>query len=227
MTTIHSALQAVKSPPQAEGQEQRGEELIPTRASLLSRLRNQQDESRWQSSWREFFEIYWRLVYGVARKAGLTDAESQDVVQETMSSVARHIPGFKYDPERGSFKSWLLQMTRWRITDQLRKRLPSSGQRGTTSTDPVEKLPDTGGKTLDQVWEEEWEANLYQAALAKVRLDLDPAKYQIWDFCTKKGWPPEKVAARFRASVEQVYLIKHRVNEKIKAEVRRLETETT
>ena len=71
MTTIHTALQAVKSPPHAEGQEQPGEELIPTRASLLSRLRNQQDESRWQSSWREFFEIYWRLVYGVAHKHGL------------------------------------------------------------------------------------------------------------------------------------------------------------
>jgi len=42
-----------------------------------------------------------------------------------------------------------------------------------------------------------------------------------------KDWPPEKVAARFSVSVDQVYLIKHRVTESIRAEVTRLEKEMT
>src|SRR5712664_1471473 len=96
------------------------DELILTRASLINRLKNWQD----QSSWQEFFDIYWKLIYGVARKAGLTDAESQDVVQVTMASVAKHMPTFQYDPAIGSFKAWLLNMTRWRIIGQLRKRGP-------------------------------------------------------------------------------------------------------
>src|SRR2546428_8372646 len=93
------------------------DELIPTRASLINRLKNWQD----QSSWQEFFDIYWKLIYGVARRAGLNDAEAQDIVQETMVAVARHIPDFKYDPAIGTFKTWLLNMTRWRITDAARK----------------------------------------------------------------------------------------------------------
>src|SRR5213592_2844159 len=101
------------------------DELIPTRASLINRLKNCQD----QSSWQEFFDTYWKLIYGVARKAGLTDAEAQDVVQETMASVSKHMPTFKYDPAIGSFKAWLLNMTRWRITDQLRKRRPEADHR--------------------------------------------------------------------------------------------------
>ena len=44
------------------------DELIPTRSSLLHRLKNWQDES----SWQEFFNVYWKLVYGVARKAGMS-----------------------------------------------------------------------------------------------------------------------------------------------------------
>src|SRR6266851_5235672 len=96
------------------------DELLPTRASLLNRLKDWQD----QSSWQEFFDTYWKLIYGVARKAGLTDVEAQDVVQETMASVAKHIPTFKYDPAIGSFKAWLLNMTRWRIIAQFRKRQP-------------------------------------------------------------------------------------------------------
>src|SRR5438034_2400969 len=91
------------------------DQLLPTRATLIDRLKDWQD----QSTWQEFFDTYWKLIYGVARKAGLTDAEAQDVVQETMFSVARHMPTFKYDPAIGSFKAWLLNMTRWRLHDQL------------------------------------------------------------------------------------------------------------
>jgi RNA polymerase sigma-70 factor (ECF subfamily) len=80
------------------------DEAIRTRATLLGRLKNWND----QASWQEFFDIYWQLIYRVARKAGLTDAEAQDVVQETLVAVAKHMPGFKYDPAVGTFKaSWI------------------------------------------------------------------------------------------------------------------------
>src|SRR5437660_1419941 len=95
-----------------------GEEFLRTRATLLERLKDWSD----QSSWQEFFDLYSRLIYGVARKAGLTDAEAQDVLQETMIAAAKHLPKFQYDPVQGSFKNWLLRMTRWRIADQFRKR---------------------------------------------------------------------------------------------------------
>src|SRR5678815_3211087 len=97
---------------------EQADELIPTRASLLHRLKDWRD----QASWQQFFDIYWRLIYGVARRSGLTDSEAQDVVQETMLAVAKHMPGFQYDAANGQFKAWLLNMTRWRIIDQMRKR---------------------------------------------------------------------------------------------------------
>src|SRR6516225_6696526 len=90
---------------------------LPTRRSLLSRLRNLGDDA----SWRTFFDTYWLLIYNVARKSGLTDADAQDVVQETIIAVARKMPEFRYDPAKGSFKNWLLLITRRRIHDHLRK----------------------------------------------------------------------------------------------------------
>ena len=204
------------------------DELIPTRASLIHRLSNWQD----QSSWQQFFDTYWKLIYGVGRKAGLTDAEAQDVVQETLASVAKHMPTFKYDPAIGSFKAWLLIKTRWCIIDQFRKRGPVAqfqpSQGDTTTTDAVEKVIDpAAGQALDALWEAEWERNLAEAAIAKVKPGHDPLKWQIFDFYVNKGWPPEKVAGRFGVSVDQVYLIKHRVTETIRAEVKRLERHMT
>src|SRR5436190_12630360 len=102
------------------------QEIIPTRQSLLDRLKDWHDDS----SWKDFFDTYWSLIYGVARKAGLSDAEAQDVVQETIISVARQMPDFRYDPALGSFKAWLMRLARWRITDHFRKKqYERNGQR--------------------------------------------------------------------------------------------------
>src|SRR2546423_10215719 len=166
-------------------------ELIPTRASLLRRLPNWED----QTSWQEFFNTYWKLIYGVARQAGMTDVEAQDVVQETMVAVARHMPTFKYDPKIGSFKAWLLNMTRWRIVDQLRKRVPAGEKRlddSTTRTSTVEKVIDPKSQDLDAAWEAEWERTLLKAAVAKIKKRVDPQKSQKFDFYGNKERPAEE-----------------------------------
>src|SRR5437867_12715664 len=95
---------------------------LPTRHSLLLRLKNWED----QGSWQDFFNTYWKFIYGVALKGGLTDAEAQDVVQETVVTVAKKIGDFRVDAKRGSFKAWLVHTTRWRIADQFRKRTQAS-----------------------------------------------------------------------------------------------------
>ena len=149
-----------------------------------------------------------------------------------MISVARHMPNFRYDPAIGSFKAWLLNMTRWRITDQLRKRGPTAecspfSHDTATGTRTVDKVIDPTSQDLNAVWDTEWKKNLFDAAIAKVKRRSDPQKYQIFDFYVNQEWSSEKVAERFRISVAQVYLIKHRVTEAIRVEVRRLEKEMT
>lgn len=200
------------------------DEYIPTRQSLLSRLKDREDEE----SWRLFFDTYWRLIYNTAVKAGLTEAEAQDAVQETILSVLKSMPHFEYDAERGSFKNWLLRLTRWRITDQLRKRGPcprpaarSCRRPGETAT--VERLPDPGAPRLEALWDEEWERNLLDAAIARVKLKVDASQYQAFDLYVFKKWPASKVAHTLKINPARVYLIKHRINKLIQAEIARLQ----
>src|SRR6266478_3754029 len=97
---------------------QNRDEFLRTRRSLLSRLKHWDD----QESWRDFFNTYWKLIYHGAIKAGLSDAEAQDVVQETVIVVAKKIESFKYDPAVDSFKGWLLYLTRKQVALQYRRR---------------------------------------------------------------------------------------------------------
>src|SRR5262252_7523567 len=113
------------------------ESAIPTRYSLLSRLQNRDDDE----SWKDFFETYWRFIYSVAIKSGLTEPEAQDVVQETVISVAKHIRKFKRDRSLGSFKGWLRNIIRWRIADQLEQRDRPPEKKRLFDEDP-EQLPE-------------------------------------------------------------------------------------
>src|SRR5262245_1672374 len=151
---------------------------IPTRWSLLGRLKDWGDEK----SWREFFNTYWRLIYSVALRAGLNDTQAQEVAQETIIAVAKKMPEFRCDPARGSFKGWLLQITWRRIADPVRKRRregkyiacqsllpPPTEREDGTHTDSVERMADPAGFDLEKIWAEEWEKHVLETALQRVK----------------------------------------------------------
>ncbi len=213
------------------------DDTIATRASLLNRLKDQSD----QASWQEFFGLYWRLIYSVALKAGLNDPEAQDVVQETVISVARNVGEFSYDPKVCSFKTWMLRLTRWRILDRLRQREreaaglghrvhfgedgnPAAADRTTDRTSTLDRLPAPGGIDLEKLWDEEWQKTTMHAALATVRNRISPEQYQLFDLYALKGLPVTQVARMVGVSIPRVYVAKHRVAALLKAEVQRLES---
>ncbi len=202
----------------------RPDEFIPTRKSLLTRLKNWDD----QEGWREFFETYWKLIYSVALKSGFNDAEAQDIVQDTIVSVAKKMRHFKYDPKIGSFKAWLLLNTRSRITERWRKkRLPIAEKTpqkdATARTSTVERIPDSAGQDLDTVWETEWKKTLLQQALEGVKQQVAPKQFQIFDLYVLQETPIETITRALSISAGQVYLAKHRVALVLKDELRKAE----
>ena len=203
------------------------EDSLLTRRTLLSRLRNLDD----QDSWRTFFNLYWRLLYNVARKSGLDDGGAQEIVQDTVIAVARKMPEFRYDPARGTFRQWLLRITRRRIIDHLRRvyRQPPKAAVAPESLDEDEAhaaaIIDQSASAIDAAWKEEWEKSTFDAALARVRAEINPRHFQVFDYCVLKDWPASKVAATLGLNAAQVYLAKHRVAQAMKHAVRRINDE--
>ncbi len=225
------------------------DEPIPTRASLLRRLKDPAD----RDTWEEFHRTYRGLIHGTARRAGLNETEAEEVVQETLITVARKLPEFSYDSAKDSFKGWLLQITRWRIADQFRKRpvigpeppstipvatetttvpagTPESaadvsrrGEGDATRTATIERIPDPAGSTLTAIWDEEWEKHLVNTALARIKRQVNPAHYEIYYLLVMAGKPASEVKRTLGVNVGQIYLAKHRVGRLLKAEIRKLE----
>jgi len=199
------------------------EEFLPTRKSLLTRLKNWDD----QEGWREFFETYWRLIYSVAARAGFNDAEAQDIVQETIIGVAKKMRGFKYDPQIGSFKAWLLLNVRSRIADHLRKRnrplaLASVPSGGDTWLNAVENLPDPSVSNVDAIWNEEWERNILAAAVDRVKGEVSAKQFLMFDLYVLKSTPMRKITRSLGVNAAQVYMAKYRISRLLQSEIKRL-----
>ncbi len=195
---------------------------VATRASLLGRIRNWDDSG----SWEEFTQMYWRLIYSVARRSGLADAEARDVVQETLLGVAKKIHEFESNPERGTFRGWLLNLTRWRIADHFRKQPPrrtgmAGDPRSDARTATIERVPDPA--PLDEFWESEWKKNLMETAMARISRRVNPKHAQIFDLYATRQWPAAKVARELGVSLVQVYLVNHRFTRLLKEEVKYLQ----
>lgn len=203
---------------------QTDETWLPTRQTLLSRLKNWDD----QSSWREFFNLYWRLIYGVARQAGLSETEAQDVVQETIITVAKQMPQFRYDKAKGSFKSWLRKTAHWRIQDQFRRRQRNplaSADSSNADSDAVQPEAAVDNGSFDSLWDSEWKQNLIAVAVDRVKRQVAPKEFQVFDLCTNKQWPAARVARALHLFRPQVYYLNKKVLRLMEQELSRLNDE--
>jgi RNA polymerase sigma factor (sigma-70 family) len=195
--------------------------FLPTRSSLLSRLKNASDAVSWQA----FVDNYGRLIYKVCLRAGLQRQEAEEVVQETVAAVALQMPKFSYDRSKGSFKGWLARVTRNHIADFLTKKTRETARRVEISEARAEGLTETEevtrgiGHDLDDVWESEWREHLLDRALRRVQEIVSARNIQIFQLSTVQGWSTERIAAALCVSRARIYLARHRVGRMVKREI--------
>lgn len=191
---------------------------LHTRPSLLFRLKDWRDDT----SWNEFYRMYHTMVYNVTRRSGLSHADADEVTQDVFKRVAETIHEFESNPDRGSFRGWLLNLTRWRITDKFRARKPHERQMpfvadGDSATDPVAQLPDQAD--LDAIWESEWQSHVLEAALARLSRRVPARHFQIFELHTRQNWQVLRLARELGVNPASVYLITHRLTKQLRAEV--------
>lgn len=74
-----------------------------TASSLVKGIADFQDHQRWF----EFNQLYRPMIRNILINKGLRNEELDDVVQEVYLSMLSTIERFKYDRDKGRFRSWL------------------------------------------------------------------------------------------------------------------------
>jgi len=197
-----------------------------TRSSFLARLKNWADHE----SWRQFLADYGCVIRASAVNAGLKAQEADDVVQETLLSVARSIPGFVYDRSKGTFEAWVCKIARMRVIDHLR-RPPVPGCETSSSAvgQGAADVPSEGGKVssvspFEARWEELWREHVLLAGMERLRRSTSPAHFQIFHMSVVDGIDEAEIARTLGISRAQVYLVRHRLSRKLSQAIHQFRT---
>jgi RNA polymerase sigma factor (sigma-70 family) len=189
-----------------------------TRVSLLGRLRRDPND---QQAWDEFVEHYGGRIYDWCLRWQLQEADAQDVTQMVLLKLAQKMRDFRYDPSR-SFRAWLKTLTHHAWSDFLEsRRRPGLG----SGDSQVGRLLDNLAARDDllQRLDEEFDRELLEEAMARVRLRVAPQTWEAFRLTALEGLSGADAAARIPMAVAQVFVAKRRVQKMIQAELTRLE----
>jgi RNA polymerase sigma-70 factor (ECF subfamily) len=193
-------------------------EAPTTRLTLLARLRDAADAG----AWAEFVELYAPMLYGLARRHGLQDADAADLTQDVLRAVLAALPRLAYDPARGSFRGWLFTVARNQLRKfaNARKRRP---QPGTIAAGEAVVLSQPAGE--EEAWEREYRQRLFAWAAGRVRGQFRPATWEAFWRTAVEGQNPSAVGEALGLSVGAVYIARTRVLARIRQEVRQHEAD--
>jgi RNA polymerase sigma-70 factor (ECF subfamily) len=181
-----------------------------TRPSLLIRIRNARDDEAWSI----FLQTYGPAVYRYCRRRGAQDGDAQDVTQEVMAQVAKAVGSFEYEAGQGRFRDWLGVVTRNKLTDHVRR----AGRAAQARLEP-DQMASVG---TDPEWREEFDAQVYRAALERTRPNFEPITWRAFELVWIEGRPPLEAAAALGVPVDSVYVAKSRVLKRLREEVSQL-----
>jgi RNA polymerase sigma factor (sigma-70 family) len=190
-----------------------------TRASLLVRLRDPHD----RDAWRQFVALYAPLIYGLARRRGLQDADAADLTQEVLRTLTR-TDAFAYDPARGSFRGWLYTVTCRKVHDFRASRAHRERGSGDSVTQRLLEAEPAADEDAER-WECEYRRHLFTLAAEQVKDAFTPTTWQAFWLLAVEGKTAEETATATALSVGAVYVAKSRVLARLKKQIELLEAE--
>ncbi len=185
-----------------------------TRSSVLKAVADTGNEA----AWRRLFDLYAGFVFSIARSKGLNDADADDIVQTVFADLARNLPAFKYDREKGRFRAYLSALTRWRINDRLR-----SGKRDVELKASFMEDAKALMSADDEDFEErEWQSAALEEALRRIKPGVQSAHYAAFVASAVEGQDTETVARLHGISIDNLYQIRKRLTAKLREAVKQV-----
>ena len=182
-----------------------------TRQSLL--LRAQTGE---ESAWKDLTELYRPLIIGWLNRQGVPAGDLEDLSQEVLLSVVKHLPGFEHSGHRGAFRSWLRTIVCRRAADYWRAidgDTQASGGSGATAA--LQEIADPDSE-LNRQWDEEHDRYVVHCLLDRVEEEFEPITLQAFRRLALDGISGAEAAEELGLSVVAVYVAKSRVLARIR-----------
>jgi RNA polymerase sigma factor (sigma-70 family) len=175
--------------------------LPETPASLLLRLREEDNLAVWQVSWKRFLELYHRpllaMASGIYRHHTGEAVPPQDVLEDVVAQVvAEFFRRNRYDPGRGRLRTYLRMLTNARVVDLLRRQRPLDHV-------SLEGAPEAAPVSLHDESPEEaqcFKQSLLATLIEDLRETVPLRQFQIFEMVKLHELSPSRVAEELGVS---------------------------
>ena len=186
----------------------------PTRHTLIGRLQRPDQ----QAAWDEFVRLYRGVIENVGRGRGLQPADAEDLAQDVLAIVQRRIGSF--DPDApGSFRGWLLKITRDTLVNRLTRGPRDVAHGGSDAWSIIAAHSDPDRTT--RLWRTEHRRRMFAAAAERVRPNVGKDIWNAFWWTAVDGCPIADAARRLGKSEGSIRVARCRVLAKIRDEVRK------
>ncbi|HEY2413993.1 MAG TPA: sigma-70 family RNA polymerase sigma factor [Pirellulaceae bacterium] len=192
--------------------------LPETRASLLLRLPDAADARAWD----DFAAVYAPLVYRLARRQGLQPADSDDLVQEVLTTVARSVESWLARGDRGPFRAWLLRIARNQAINVLTRHKNKETAGNSAVSHCLNEIPANNDDHSE--FDLEHRRQLFQRAEDRVREEVTQRTWQAFWHSTIEDQPIPEVAKRLEMTIGNVYVARSRVMTRLRELVKSQQT---
>ncbi len=189
-----------------------------TRHTLIIKLRDPADAG----AWHEFVALYEPLIYRLARRKGLQDADARDICQEVFRVVAHAIDRWDIDPTRGSFRGWLSRIARNLLINFLTRRPYRLRGSGSTSVQELLEALPADDPSATALFEAEYRKRLFRWAADEVKSGFVPKTWAAFWQTAVEGRTAGDVAAELGMSVGAIYIARSRVLARLRNRIEEL-----
>lgn len=189
-----------------------------TQVSLILRLRDRSDAEAWE----QFVSIYHPLIWSVAKRLQMSDADANDACQNTLLRLSQVVHQWSPNKSNSNFRGWLFRVARNCMLRQFEKE----GRRTISAVDQegeqfLDQLAEDGvkGETLFQL---EFRRQQFAIAIETVRPSVKPLYWEAFQLSYIENLGIKETAERLETDVKTVYVARHRVLNRIRSEVNQL-----
>ncbi len=188
-------------------------EFPETSHSLIARVKDPGDGV----AWTEFLEIYQPVVFRMARRRGLQDADAHDVMQQIFLRISRSIEIWTSDETQPPFRAWLTTIARNAITNALVRR-PRDAATGSSSVVELLNAQVDPAETNTEILAET-RIELVRWATEQIRSEFSEATWKVFWQAAIEGVPIAEVAKTSGRSAGAIYVARYRVMNRLKEKV--------
>jgi RNA polymerase sigma-70 factor (ECF subfamily) len=192
-------------------------EFPETRSTLIGQVRSPEN----RDAWAQFVALYRPVIYRMARKRGMQDADAQDLAQAVLIRVLGAIERWEKTDPSIKFRHWLSRVAKNAILSAL-ARSNDVAIGGTDIQSLFDAQPD-GNPDIEEELAIEYLREKYHRAAATVQTDVDVVTWKAFELSVIESRPCGEVAELLGKPIGTIYAARSRVMRRLRDAVAQLE----